>query len=157
MSLANFLEGSGRLPFVQNEYRIRDLKVTQMEAPLLGAPIQLRGVGIGGNGTQQILGINRIDCNEIEVGLILDGSGNETIDLSGGDLILRGGLDVSGSLVIGSNIQMPQLNTILSGAGVPALATTAGSIYLRSDGASANEVLYVNHDGLIGSWLPLTT
>lgn len=103
MSLANYLSGSGRLPFVQNEYRVRDLKVTQMEAQLIGAPIQLRGVGIGGDGTQQILDIDRIDCNSLRTSLLLDGSGNEIIDLSGGDTLLRGSLDVSGVLLVGSS------------------------------------------------------
>jgi hypothetical protein len=97
MSLANYLSGSGRLPFVQNEYRVRDLKVTQMEAQLIGAPIQLRGVGLGGDGTQQILGIDRIDCNSLRAGLILDGSGNDIISMSDNEV------DISGSLVVGSS------------------------------------------------------
>ena len=97
MSLANYLSGSGRLPFVQNEYRVRDLKVTQMEAQLIGAPIQLRGVGFGGDGTQQILGIDRINCNSLRAGIILDGSGNDIISMSDNEV------DISGSLAVGSS------------------------------------------------------
>ncbi len=36
---------------------------------------------------------------------------------------------------------------IYSGAGAPAFEAPAGSLYLRNDGANANEVIYVNFAG----------
>ena len=44
---------------------------------------------------------------------------------------------------------------LYAGAGAPDFVCTAGSIYYRNDGASGNEVVYVNHDGLALSWAPL--
>lgn len=42
---------------------------------------------------------------------------------------------------------------IFVGAGAPTLdGVPTGSLYIRTDGASAAEVLYVNHDGAVGSW-----
>lgn len=43
-----------------------------------------------------------------------------------------------------------------AGAGAPNFACAAGSIYIRNDGASASQVIYVNHNGLAGSWAALT-
>lgn len=44
--------------------------------------------------------------------------------------------------------------TITSGAGAPAAVVAKGSVYLRTDGASADEVLYVATDAA-GTWVPL--
>jgi hypothetical protein len=45
---------------------------------------------------------------------------------------------------------------LYSGTGAPNFVCAAGSMYLRVNGANANQVLYVNHDGAALSWAPLT-
>ena len=55
-----------------------------------------------------------------------------------------------------ADIRLSQQNRIHTGSGAPNFATSAGSMYLRVDGANSSEVLYVNHDGLAGSWAALT-
>ena len=55
-----------------------------------------------------------------------------------------------------ADIRLSRQNRIHTGSGAPNFATVEGSIYLRVDGASAAEVLYVNHDGQAGSWAALT-
>tara|TARA_R110000796_G_scaffold27927_6_gene76640 strand:- start:3722 stop:3985 length:264 start_codon:yes stop_codon:yes gene_type:complete len=42
---------------------------------------------------------------------------------------------------------VPDAPVISSGSGVPTASRGKGSLYLRDDGASASEVLYVNTDG----------
>ena len=45
---------------------------------------------------------------------------------------------------------------LYSGTGAPNFACEPGSLYLRTNGASADQVLYVNFDGAALSWAPLT-
>lgn len=55
-----------------------------------------------------------------------------------------------------ADIRLSQANRIHTGAGAPAFATTPGSIYLRTDGANAGEVLYTNFSGGAGDWAALS-
>lgn len=62
-------------------------------------------------------------------------------------------VDVTNQVIL-DNFAAIGANLISTGTGAPAAAATApGSVYIRTDGASAAEVIYVNHDGLAGSWL----
>jgi hypothetical protein len=55
-----------------------------------------------------------------------------------------------------ADIRLSQSNHIHTGTGVPAFATKAGSIFIRTDGANAGEVIYTNFDGQAGSWAALS-
>lgn len=47
---------------------------------------------------------------------------------------------------------LPGGGGLYAGAGAPDFLATAGSLYIRNDGANADQVLYVNHDGAALSW-----
>lgn len=55
-----------------------------------------------------------------------------------------------------ADIRLSQSNHIHTGTGAPAFPTKAGSLFIRTDGANAGEVLYTNFDGQAGSWSALT-
>lgn len=55
-----------------------------------------------------------------------------------------------------ADVRLSQSNRIHTGSGAPAFATTPGSIYLRTDGANAGEVLYTNFSGGAGDWSALS-
>jgi hypothetical protein len=80
--------------------------------------------------------------------------------------------NISGAATVGSVVSSGQVRgaslrlgasgpTITFGAGLPPSgasdAVPAGSIYIRTNGATASEVIYVNRTGAIGeeSWVPL--
>jgi len=58
----------------------------------------------------------------------------------------------------GRGVYLPGTVALLSGTGSPNTVVTAakGSVFLRTDGASADEVLYVNTDGTT-AWTALTS
>jgi len=55
-----------------------------------------------------------------------------------------------------ADIRLSQKNHIHTGAGAPAFDTASGSLYIRTDGANAGEVLYVNHSGALADWSALS-
>lgn len=56
----------------------------------------------------------------------------------------------------GPAMVLPGGGGFYAGTGAPAFACAAGSIYVRTNGANANQVLYTNFDGQAGSWAPMT-
>ncbi len=126
------------------------------------------------------------DVNTVAYTLFGDGSsytGNITLNTnkftvaySTGNTLIAGTLNVTGALVGAAGVTC--LNTlaipaggstgagyrfsttanfgIFFGSGAPSLAAAFGSLYLRSDGTTTNDRLYVNHDGSNG-WYAIIT
>lgn len=159
MSYANIIGRTGatggqdKLTFADGlgDVFVKSLNTASITAydPLL-APILVEG-GLDLNLTGGIEGLTAVETDALNsrtqqlVGL----SGNELGVL--GNMSVLGDCDVSGSIV--------GLNTgshIIFGSGIPLLPSPPGSVYIRSDGASGAEVIYVNHDGDPGSWTALS-
>lgn len=56
-----------------------------------------------------------------------------------------------------ADMRLSSAGCVHSGAGVPSFATSAGSIYLRRDGGSGSEVVYMNDTGNSGDWVSAST
>ena len=77
-------------------------------------------------------------------GISLDSQG-------GGGLVLETAAATPLTVTQGANF-----SSIFVGAGAPGFATNPGSLYICTNGANNNQVLYVNFDGGLGNWAPLT-
>lgn len=119
MSFADRLETGTKLPFVAGEYRISDARIGAMRSNLIGAPIQLEGVGMSGTGTQLISGLNRLGANQLASLTTAAGEpnpivafleeGSMIIDkrlIIDGSLIVQGSIDISGSTTYSGNVQV---------------------------------------------------
>lgn len=62
---------------------------------------------------------------------------------------------VDPSFYLTADMRLAGQNIVKSGTGAPAFAAPAGSVFIRTDGANANEVIYVNFAGN-STWTPLT-
>ena len=103
---------------------------------------------------------------------------NPTIGTSGGSLTLApatgsvfaGGIGLSDSILIYSSTSIPAGGTsgsgfkfsstsnfgVFFGSGAPTLSAAKGSLYLRSDGSTTNDRMYVNTNGST-TWTAVTT
>jgi cytoskeletal protein CcmA (bactofilin family) len=111
MSFADRLETGSKLPFVRGEYRLSDARIGELRSTLIGAPVQLRGVGMSGEGNQLIGGLNRLASNQLAsltaaVGedpiVAFMNEGSMIIDkrlIIDGSLVVVGDVDISGSII----------------------------------------------------------
>lgn len=66
---------------------------------------------------------------------------------------MRSGVAAVGYIVKGAAADLPSVApTVTSGAGVPATTEPNGSIFLRTDGANADEAIYAR---IAGAWVAM--
>ena len=96
---------------------------------------------------------------------------NPTIGVTGGALAINAVAQVGGNLVCGNSYTLPAGGStnvylgfssnvsnfgVYAGSGAPTVNAPKGSLYLRSDGSTTNDRMYVNTDGST-TWTAVTT
>jgi cytoskeletal protein CcmA (bactofilin family) len=124
---------------------------------------------IGGNLSAVNLVINRITSDDssfvnIEDGINVTGAIDASGNITGGNLNATGtvlaqsatAIPVGGTTGAGYKLSSTANFGIFFGSGAPTLAAAQGSLYLRSDGTTTNNRMYINTDGAT-AWTAVTT
>lgn len=183
MSVANLLgrssaTGATKLTFADGlgDVFVKSLNTAKITAfdPLL-LPIVING-GMDFQGSGGIEGITGLETPSINstTQQVMELSGSDVIFT--GNMVAQGGLDVSGILELSDTLITAKVglqcdmgigisgeigsvltnSMITFGTGIPNDATNPGSVYIRSDGATNAEVIYVNASGGEGAWSALS-
>ena len=129
----------------------------------------------GGNLSAVNLVINNIRSDDssfvnIEDGINVTGAIDVSGNITGGNIISSAVISSAGNARILGGTAVPTGGTagagylmssttnfgVFFGSGAPTLAAAQGSLYLRSDGTTTNNRMYINTDGAT-TWTPVTT
>ena len=123
----------------------------------------------GGNLSAVNLVINNIRSDDssfvnIEDGVNVTGAIDVSGNITGGNLNVVGSalaqsataIPVGGATGVGYTLSSTANFGVFFGSGAPTLTAAQGSLYLRSDGTTTNNRMYINTDGAT-TWTPVTT